>query len=73
MASGICDTRRTRLDYADVRPSCVIGASYQSPGNVQVTPIGLVRDGQLVEGLLPPGDIRDRCSVIRRKPAGRIC
>lgn len=71
--SGICDTGRTRLDYADVRPACTIPPHHQGLGNVQQTAIGLVRDGQLITGTLPSGHVRGKCVPVQRKPAGPVC
>lgn len=73
MASGICDTGRTILDYADRRPACTISPSFQGLGNVQQTAIGLVRDGQLITGSLPEGLVRAKCAPVRRKPADAPC
>lgn len=73
MASGICDTGRTRLSYADRRPACAKPLHYQSPGNVMCTPIGPIRDGQLLKGHLPEGHKRAKCCPVKRKPAAAPC
>lgn len=73
MANGICDTGRTRLDFADTRPACKLSPSYIGIGNVESTPIGFVRNGAKVEGALPELLSRDKCARVNLKPASGIC
>lgn len=73
MASGICDTGKTRLSFADVRRSCRLDPGGQGLGNVETSPIGFVNNGQLVTGFLPVHLTRDRCASVYRKPACPPC
>lgn len=73
MASGICDTGKTRLSYADIRPTCRISASRQGVGNVESTAIGFVRNGAKVVGTVPTLIKRDKCSPIQFKPVDGPC
>lgn len=73
MPSGICDTGKTRLDFADVRRSCRLSPGGQGLGNIETSPIGFVGNGQLVEGFLPVHVARDKCGAVARKPACKPC
>lgn len=71
--NGICDTGRTRLDYADIRPGCKISPSMQGAGNVESTAIGFVRNGTVVEGQLPTLIARDKCAPVYLAPVEGPC
>lgn len=73
MSSGVCDTGKTRLSFADVRRSCRLSPAQIGLGNVETTPIGFVHNGTKVEGFLPVHVTRDRCASVYRKPACPPC
>lgn len=73
MATGICDTGKTRLSFADTRRSCRLDPGGQGLGNVETSPIGFVNNGQLVDGFLPAHVTRDKCASVHRKPACKPC
>lgn len=73
MVSGICDTGKTRLSYADTRPSCRISPSMQGAGNVESTAIGFVKNGATVTGHLPQLIARDACAPVPLKAVEGPC
>lgn len=73
MASGICDTGKTRLSFADTRRSCRLSPAGIGLGNVETTAIGFVQNGQKVAGFLPGHVTRDRCASVYRKPVCAPC
>ena len=73
MNSGICDTGKTRLSYADIRPACRISPSMQGIGNVESTAIGFVRNGARVTGTIPTLIVKDACSTVKFKPVDGPC
>ena len=73
MASGICDTGRTRLSFADVRAACRLSPAQIGLGNVESTAIGFVQNGQIVEGFLTKGIKRDLCTQVPLKAVEGPC
>lgn len=73
MANGICDTGRTRLDFADVRAACRLSPAQIGLGNVESTAIGFVQNGAIVTGSLPKGIKRDRCTQVPLKSVEAPC
>lgn len=72
--SGICQTGKTRLDYADNSPVCKRLKSGHSAGNVEMTAIGPVGDCALVPTYLPQEIAADPCSVpVRKKVCDELC
>ena len=73
MPTGICDTGKTRLSFADTRRSCRLSPSGLGLGVVETTPIGFVKDGANVTGFLPTMVGRDKCASVYRKPVCPPC
>lgn len=73
MANGICDTGKTRLDYAIQTPGCALSPSMQGNGNVESTAIGFVKNGASVQGHLPKYLHRDKCAPVPLKPVEGPC
>lgn len=73
MANGICDTGRTRLDYAINKPACRLSPSMQGAGNVESTAIGFVSNGASVTGALPTYLKRDKCAPVPLKSVEGPC
>lgn len=67
MAGSVCDTGRTRLDFAVNRHPCRLSPSKLGPGVVESTGIGFVQDGQSVDGFLPSPPSRDKCANVHLK------
>lgn len=67
MSTGICDSGRTRLSFADRRRTCRLSPAMIGLGNVETTAIGHVQNGQKVEGFLPTLIGRDQCASVYRK------
>lgn len=72
-STGMCDTGKTRLSYADVRASCRLSPAQIGLGNVESSPIGFVQNGAKVTGFLPGLVGRDRCAPVHLKPVQGPC
>lgn len=70
MSNLICDTGRTRLDYADTRAACRVGKNGFGRGVVEQTALGSLVDGQIIDPVAPVGIPRDKCKAVNRK---KVC
>lgn len=73
MATGICDTGKTILDFADTRHACKLTPSGQGRGNVEVTAAGLIKNGEKQTGFLPEAIGRSSCSNANTTPVEGPC